>query len=277
MCMINPLNFPSLFAFAATIMVAQASAQTTLIQNDFDGVADDIGPAFQEFDNGQGSGGTANPATGVISTATDATNSNVGMNNSSTVDVTSYSSFTVEWVVSSSTFASASPTTDITFNGWWFGIGDSTVTTGSSIYANDPGSIGIVMFSDTGGGRPASMSFVQDGGGTVAQTSLGVAEPSLASLQDGFTISMTLNSNDTWTVVSSGLSADFSQSGSLTDANGNRLFADLTAVSTNTSIQGGNLSYTLDSVTLTAIPEPSSYALLAGLLGLSYVMVRRRS
>ncbi|CAA6692447.1 MULTISPECIES: PEP-CTERM sorting domain-containing protein [unclassified Lentimonas] len=262
-----------LSAFAATFLVGQASAATILIESNFDG-GSTTGPAFQEFDNGQGTNGTASPATGVISTATDsANNSNVGMNNVSTVDVTSYTSFTVEWVVDSATIDPA----DITFNGWWFGIGSSTATNGTAIYANNPGSIGIALVTDAASGRPNSMSFVQDGGSTVAQTSLGVAEPSQASILDGFTISMTLNSDDTWSAFSSGLSADFSESGSLTDANGNFLYSDLTSVSTNTSIQGGELSYTLDSVTLTTVPEPSSYALLAGLLGLSYVMVRRRS
>ena len=32
----------------------------------------------------------------------------------------------------------------------------------------------------------------------------------------------------------------------------------------------------IDSITLTAVPEPSSYALIAGMLALASLMVRRR-
>jgi len=39
---------------------------------------------------------------------------------------------------------------------------------------------------------------------------------------------------------------------------------------------GGGDTLTIDNVTLTAIPEPSSYALIAGAMGLTLIMVRRR-
>ena len=43
-------------------------------------------------------------------------------------------------------------------------------------------------------------------------------------------------------------------------------------------VQPGNIGVAyLDAVSLTTIPEPGTYALLAGLLGLSYVAMRRRS
>lgn len=41
------------------------------------------------------------------------------------------------------------------------------------------------------------------------------------------------------------------------------------------SVNGSNVQ--LDNISLTAVPEPGSFALIAGLLGLTWVMLRRRS
>lgn len=43
-----------------------------------------------------------------------------------------------------------------------------------------------------------------------------------------------------------------------------------------TNVTGGNKDNGIDNVTVTAIPEPSTFALFAGALGLALVMVRRR-
>lgn len=269
-----PVSFTALTALLAS---NYADASTTLISNNFDGGAT-TGPAFQAFDNEQGTDGSSDPATGVITTATDVTNSTYGLNNSTTVDASSFSSFTVTWTVSSTAFnGTAGDTSDFTFNGWFFGVvsgTDATGTTGTSLYNNNPNAIGIVLVTDAGGTRPASMSLVQDSSaGSIASSTLGAAVPTEASLLDGFSISLTINSNDTWSAISTGLSDDINATGTLNASS--VLFADVaSSLGTNTSAQGDGISYTLDSVTLTAIPEPSSLALFAS--GLGAMLVRRR-
>jgi hypothetical protein len=255
------------------LMVGAASAEI-LIQNNFDGVANDIGPAFQVVDNGVGSG-SADITTGVISVGPTGNNRNIGFNNVSTVDVTAVSGatgFTIEWVVDSF----SGNTSDIAFNGWFFGVTANTTATGTggtALWVNDPDAVGITII---GGASYNDMSFVEETDNKT-ETSLGVAAPTFASLADGFTISMTVNDDNTWSAFSTGLSADFNSSGTITRAGA--LYANIADnLSAYTSMQGpataNTVSYTVGSVTLSTIPEPATIGML-GLGALITLLVRR--
>jgi hypothetical protein len=265
-----------LATFTAGLVVVHANAETVLLSNDFGG-GTDIGPAFQEVANGLGTGGFSNAVTGVITTgSTTGQNSAYGLNTQSTVDATSVSgatAFKVEWIVSGANLQGN--VNNVRYNGWFFGVTantNATGTGGTSLWNQEPDAIGIRLLSSDNG----NMQFIQDANsGDEDTSSLGVSLPSLASLQDGFTISLTVNSDDTWSASSTGLSSDFDASGSLTAKNS---YADLADnLVAYTSIQGDGLIYTADQVTVTAIPEPSTLCLGAlGLLGLIGLTRRKR-
>lgn len=261
-------NKTLILALAASLSLVSANAET-LISNSFDG-GSTTGPSFQQVANGLG-GGSSNATTGVITSGNNV-NSAYGLNTSSTVDVSAADGFTIDWVVSS---ASIGDVSSVLSNGWFFGVTDSTATGGSTgLFNNSPQALGITLLASSF----PDMVFAQDGSsGSSITTSLGVATPTVGSFEDGFTVSLTVNSDNTWAASSTGLSETISASGSLDASFG---YSDIaSSLVAYTSIQGGNLSYTIDSVTLstiTAIPEPSTYALFAGVLGLALVYVRRR-
>lgn len=264
------------FIFIPTLAFASLSAAdaSVLIDNDF-GAGLDTGPSFQQVANGVGSGGSSNTTTGVVTSGA-SVNSAYGLNSSSTVDASTASGFTIVWDVASASIGTVDGPAS---NGWFFGVTTSTSTGGSGLYNNSNQALGIRLLGS--GGSGTDMVFVQDSdgaGGPQLTSSLGVAVSTAASYEDGFSISLTVNNDDSWSAFSTGLSADFSTSGTLDTTASGFSYADVAdSLVAYSSIQGLSLSYTVDNVTLSAIPEPSSFALLAGLIGLTSVLIRRRN
>lgn len=268
----NLKPLPALLASSAFLFTVPAHA-ATLLFNDF-GAGADTGPAFQQLYNGQGTA-SANAATGAITT-TGVDNASIGLNTSGTVDASAAPGFTIEWVVSSFTgdsFNNGSGSR-VTFNGWFFGVTTNTNSGGTGLWNNSAESVGILM---DGGSSFTDWSFVQRTGGPTngtasSNTSLNGSQPTIASFNDGFTLSLTINADNTWSAFSTGLSNDISSSGSLTAGTYATISSSLVA---NTTIQGTQVGYTIDSVTLSTIPEPATATLFSGLLLLALLRRRR--
>jgi hypothetical protein len=276
----NNRQIHPLATLITVLSASLASGAVVLVDNDF-GAGSDTGPTFQQVTNGFGTSGTgsSNPSTGVILSSTGATNGAYGLNTGSTVSASTgagYTGFSITWTVSTAAYA---PGTVIA-NGWFFGVTNSTLTTGSGLYNNTNNYIGVILDGDPGAGNPATWSLVyrdNTGSPTVAKTNLGLSgtAPSETEVENGpFSITLTVNSNNTWSVSSVGLGNDAtSSSGTL---NPDFTYDDLaSSLVPNTTIQGNAQGYTVDHVTLTAIPEPGSLLLL-GLGGLC-VLRRRRA
>jgi hypothetical protein len=259
-------SLPALLAASVALSAAPASA-ATLVSNDF-GAAADTGPAFQQLYNGQGTA-SADPATGTITT-TGVDNASIGLNTLNSVDASTAPGFTIEWVVSSFT-----NTGNITFNGFFFGVTNDTGSTGASLWNNAPEAVGILL---DGGSTHPDWSLVERTGdptnGTLsASTGLGgTANDFSVSDNDGFTLSLTINNDDTWSAFSTGMANDISASGTLAANSYATLSGSLVA---NTTIQGSGVGYTIDSVTLSTIPEPSAATLIGGVLFLGLLRRRR--
>ena len=268
---------------AATVCAALATGSTNaavLVDHTFDGSANDIGGlTFQEVSNGLGSGGSSDLSTGVITAGIVPGNdtSSYGFNATSSIDVTtaapSANGFKIRFTVS----ATDVDVSDLDNNGLFFGVVSGTGangTTGTSLWNNDPHAFGYVAGSNAYGDNVMR----QDGAnaGTSVTTPLGGVAPTNASFQDGFTITLSLFDDDTWTITSTGLLAtDLNGSGSLTTT-GTGIFdydaiaADLTPYVGIQGESGGKI--TVDRITVTAIPEPGSLALL----GLGGLLIARR-
>ncbi len=264
------MKYRKLTALAASAFLSTVPAgAATLLSNDFGGGAD-TGPGFQQLYNGQGTA-SADPATGTITT-TGVDNASIGLNTSGTVDASAAPGFTIEWVVSSfsgDSFNDGSGSR-VTFNGWFFGVTTNTGSTGSALWNNTAESVGILI---DGGSAFTDWSFAQRTGGSLdSNTALNGSQPTVASFNDGFTISLTINDDNTWSASSTGLSNNISSSGSLAAGTYATISPSLVA---NTTIQGTQVGYVIDSVTLTTIPEPSTTALFGGVLFLALLRRRR--
>ncbi|VGO18938.1 Ig-like domain-containing protein [Pontiella sulfatireligans] len=184
-----------------------------LLHNNFDGNdSNDIGPAFQIVQNAGGlePGNTnlSDVATGLISfTKTGTVIPTVGFASIGGVDVRNAEGFTLTWVVDSTSDAIAPKN-----NGWFFGVQNNVgnTTNGTSLWNNDPKALGIRISAT------ASMDFVNNAGNSISSIPLlSNGMLSTDSYTNGFTIKLTVNSNNMWNVTTTGLNIDVNTNGTL--------------------------------------------------------------
>jgi arylsulfatase A len=223
---------------------------TVLIDHTFDGSANDTGPAFQEVTNGLGSGGSSDLASGRITTGTGVSNSTYGFNNGTTVDVAALDpladGFTVTFEVSS---IEGGKVSDLRANGLFFGFvsgSNATGTDGPSLWNNNPDAFGYVA----GSGDYGANVMRQDG---ATNFTLTTTRPTDASFADGFTLSITLFSDDSWSLTSTGLSINLNNSGNLNTLDFS--YADIVNdLGLYVSLQGlAGVSIDIDRITLTTV------------------------
>ncbi len=257
---------------AVAAFVGSANADIILIDKTFDNVANDTGPAFQGVNNGTNSGsGSANLTTGLITLG--GTNNSRGFNNVSTVNIPTADPTAKGFYVTFVVDATNQNVSSLLANGMFFGVVSGAGATSTTTPWNSNSQIfGYVPGSTSHGDNVMA----QRNGSAFTYTALGGTAPTNASFQDGFTLTIGLFNNDTWTITSTGLSTDLNGSGSLDTVN-QFAYADIaSSVGTFAGFQHNNTS-TLDisRITLetTTVPEPSS-AILLGAMGV--LALRRR-
>ena len=254
-------------ALGMALFAGPSRAGTIVLSNNFDGGAT-VGPAFQQVANGLGAGGSANPTTGVITTSTNSDVSAYGLNTISSLDLSEYTAFTITWVVSAATLTGTDA--EIRSNGWLFGVTNSTLTDGNGLFNNVSESAGLLMIATTTDGWEF---YVRDNSTRIV-SALNGDQPDFATFEDGFTLSLTLKDDNTWSASSTGLSNNIN----LTNQAllGDQTYATLAGNAVAyTSMQGWNTSYNVDSVTIIAVPEPSTLVMF-GIVGLAGLLSLRR-
>ncbi len=254
---------------ALAALALHASADVTVVDFSFDNTANDTGPAFQHFDNATGSP-VATLTNGVVSSSGTAA---AGFNTVSSVNLSSYSGFTVKIVVESSNF----DTTVAGYNGSFLGIAtgaNANNTDGTALWNNvgtsaDP-AIGV-QFGDAGRGTAGDIELAVDAGAASYTT---LAAYTTNSANDGFTLFLSFSDNGEndagVSVATTGLETELAYTGTV----GYSYDTLADAVSANVSAQGGG-AFDLASYSITAIPEPATLGLVAAFGG-AVLFIRRR-
>ena len=254
-----------LSAFVVLIMASSPLMAQIVIMNNFDGDdTNDVGPAFQQLTKGVGepdSPGTFDPATGVIINGMTSTNA-TGFNNVSLVMIDpATTEFTATFVVDS-----VVNTEFIRSNGLFVGLvtdpetgtSSATGTTGSALFNNNlVGGLGLQFLDDN------SFRLVRDGDNNA--TSIGGAAISIeeadqaafvASLEDGFTFTITVFDDNTVEAFTTGLSTELDVARTEinnTDPNFDAFL--MNGIGLSGSVQGGTTEMTISEVALEATME----------------------
>lgn len=266
--------------YATTTLIvgslALNASATVLMDYSFDSNAgNDLGPAVQVLENGTDTvtAGSANTLTGLITSGVGSPNIHnhaIGFNSSGLVDLSSYAGFTATFEVDSIEISSGRSLDALTGNGIFFGVvsgTNATGTAGTSLFNAGPSAIGYVPGKSDNFTRH---TILEKDGATKVSTAATTAVPDDASVLDGFTLSISVFDDGTWEITSTGLSTDLNQTGSLTNID-YATFAS--GVGLYTTFQGAqNSTLDMGQMTLTAIPEPGSLALL----GLGGLLIARR-
>ena len=216
-----------------------------VIENNFDGVADDVGPAFQLLTNSPTAAHSFDATTGVVSVAgalqgngQSSTNA-AGFNNVSLAPLAAdVESITATFVISDVEDVVATRSNGF-FIGLATGVG-ATDPSGAGLFNNTAASVGLRFNSGNLPTGDLSVAQIITEGATGGATSLLDVSPlpTVASIEDGFTFVITLNNDGTVDASTTGLSTEVALTGgTLADPS----FADFLTdgVGVTASFQGG--------------------------------------
>ena len=254
-----------LSAFVVLIIASSPLMAQIVIMNNFDGDdTNDVGPAFQQLTNGVGepeSPGTFDPATGVIINGMTSTNA-TGFNNVSLVMIDpATTEFTATFVVDS-----VVNTEFIRSNGLFLGLvtdpetgtSAATGTTGGALFNNNQvGGLGLQFLDDN------RFRLVRDGdnnANNIGGAAISIEEADqaafVASLEDGFTFTITVFDDNTVEAFTTGLSTELDVARTEinnTDPNFDAFL--MNGIGLSGSVQGGTTEMTISEVTLEATME----------------------
>ena len=245
------------FLLALLLSAGPVNGQTTLINATFDGVSNDTNPGFQIISNAQGNGSGAswNQATGVV---------NRGTTNSSTAGAVSTTTINIPAIGGTRsvvlTVHVESATGGLAANGMFIGFqqADGGPDAGGELWNNAAPSFGLVI---DGGNRLGQYAVAPGGNMSTLgfQDSPAFGTATQASIDDGFTVTLTVNSAG-WQFALTGLQT----SGGATISGGTGTWSDVPfAFSNFTSgmrvafTTQGNGGGTLDLASVLVIDNPN--------------------